>query len=306
MRCATLQPVILRAALGLGALAIGATGTARGQLILDELEATKGVGVVDRRGEALPLDAELRDANGRTVTLGDYFDGRRPVLVVPAYYDCPLLCTMVLDRVQDGLNGMAWTAGEEYRVLTFSFDHSDTTAQARAKQELTLFGYAHEVEDPDGAWSFCTADAANARAICKALGYHYRYLPETGEFSHNAAIFFVRPDGTVNGFIEGLEYPSQQLTLALSEAGDGKVGTMFDRIVFSCYRYDPRTGQYVISPMNVMRIGASGGAGVLLLIIGGAALRGAHNRRSARAASGGAGSGGVVSRGESGGEVVRV
>ncbi len=278
---------VLRAAsrvLAPAACAIGVLGTpapeARAQLVLEELEATKGVEIIDRRGEALPLDAELRDARGRDVTLAEYFDGTRPVLVVPAYYDCPLLCTMVLDRVRDGINGMAWTAGDQYRVLTFSFDHTDTTGQAKAKQDAMLFGYAHDVENADEAWAFCTADAENARRICKALGYHYRYLPETGEYSHNAAIFFVRPDGTVNGFIEGLEYAPRQLTLALNEAADGKTGTLFERVVFSCFRYDPKTGEYVVHPMNVMRLGAGAGAVALGVVIAALFVGGARRKRA--------------------------
>ena len=253
------------------AVAVGAVGgiatPARGQIVHDKpLPANEGVEVLDKRGTMLPLDATLRDAQGRERTLADYFDGTHPVIVVPAYYDCPLLCPLVLDRVKDSLRAMKWTAGQEFRVLTFSFDHTDTTAQAKGKQDLELFGYDRKIEDPNAAWAFCTTDAANARAICDALGFYYRYLPESGQFSHHAAIFFCRPDGTVNGFIEGLEYAPQQLTLALQEAGDGKLGSLFDRVVFSCYHYDPQTGKYVISPMNVMRVGASG-AGLALGVV---------------------------------------
>lgn len=240
---------------------------ARAQLVSDKpLEANQGVRVEDHRGTPLPLDATLTDAQGRARTLGDYFDGKHPVVVVPAYYDCPLLCPLVLDNVKDALRGMKWTAGDEFRVLTFSFNHANTTAQAKGKQDLELFGYDRKIDDPDKAWAFCTTDAKNARKICDALGYYYKYLPETGQFSHHAAIFFCRADGKVNGFIEGLKYQPQQITLALQEAADGKIGSLFDRVVFCCYQYDPKTGKYVISPMNVMRIGASG-AGLLLGVV---------------------------------------
>lgn len=252
-------------------------GPARGQLLLDELEETKGVGVVDRRGEMLPLDVALTDASGRARTLGEWFDGERPVLVVPGYYDCPLLCTLVHERVLAGVESMSWTVGQEFRILAFSFDHTDTTGQARAKQDRMLSLYDRRVEDRDDAWGFATADATNARRLCKALGYHYRYLPESGEFSHNAAIFFVSPEGRITGFVEGLEYPGRTLTLALSEAADGEVGSLFERVVFSCFAYDPKTGEYVIHPMSVMRIGASAGAlvlgGVIVAMMGRAAVR---------------------------------
>ena len=236
---------------------------AAGQLVLDSLKEREGVGIVDRKGEKLPLDLEFTDTHGKTVKVGDYFDGTRPVLLVPAYLDCPLLCTMVMERVQDALNEMKWTAGKEFRVLTYSFDHRDTPTKARIKQESLLLGYDRTVDDPDQAWAFLVGTAEHVRTLSTALGYHYRYIAETGEFSHNAAIYFLRPDGTVHNFIEGLDYPAEQLTLALSEAAEGKVGTVFERIVFSCYAYDPKTGQYVIQPMTVMRIGAGTTAAAL-------------------------------------------
>lgn len=248
---------IHRVLVTIGALAgaLCAPGAASAQLILDSLKDREGVGLVDRVGAVLPLDAKLTDPMGKAVRLGDYFDGTRPVLLVPAYLDCPLLCTMVFERVQDAIDKMSWTAGNEFRIVTYSFDHRDTPTKARIKQESLLLGYDREIKDPQSAWAFLVGDAGTVRTISTALGYHYKYLPETGEFSHNAAIYFVRPDGTVHNFIEGLEYPPDQLTMALSEAASGKVGTVFERMVFACYRYDPKTGLYKIHPMTVMRIG---------------------------------------------------
>ncbi len=244
-------------------LAVGASG----QLVLDELEGTKGVGVVDRRGDMLPLDAAFKDAQGRAVTLGDYFDGETPVVIVPAYFDCPLLCDLVLDNVQDGLNGLSWTVGDEFRVITYSFDHRDTPSDARVEQELALVGYKEAVEDPGRAWAFLTTDAATAKRVSAALGYHYKYLPDVGEYSHNAAIFFASPTGEVTNFIEGLEYPAQRMKLAISQAADGDVGSLFERVALACYRYDPRTGEWKIHPFNVMRVGASGTAVLLGALI---------------------------------------
>ena len=277
-----------------GALLAGAE-PARAQLLKDSLAATRDVGVVDRRGETLPLDAEFRDGSGRTVVLRELFDGRRPVLMVPAYYDCPLLCTMVLQRVQDGLNGMEWTAGEEYRVVTFSFDHQDTPEGARRKQLAYIAGYDRPVErgEEDAVWPFLVTDAATAKRVCRALGYHYNYVPETGEYAHNAAIFFVSPDGVVHNFIEGLEsaratqtYDARHLTLALSEAAEGRVGTIFDRVIASCFAYDPKTGQYQVHPMTVMRYAASACAVALGSVIAGLFVSGSIKRRRAAGRSG--------------------
>lgn len=263
--------------------ALGSAPAASGQLIKDEVvEELQGVGLdADAVGNRLPMDATFRNAAGERVELGDFFDGERPVLLVPAYYDCPMLCTLVLDRVLDGVNKMEWTAGVEYRIVSFSFDATNGPAIADQKQSSYLARYNRRPADMtdqsarDNAWSFLVTDAPTAKAVCQELGYYYRFLPDTGEYAHTAAIYFVRPDGTVHNFIEGLSsraggagYEPEHLRSALSEAADNRVGTVFDRVFLSCFRYDPKTGEYVIHPMNVMRILASAGALILFVTLG--------------------------------------
>lgn len=243
--------VILAAAIVAGA----PVADAPGQMIKsrDEVDEIQGVGIDPRRGEEVPRDLEFTDSFGNTVRMGDLFDGDRPVLLIMAYYDCPLLCTLVLNRVQEGLNGVSWTAGDEFRVVTISFDHTNTTAMAAEKRATYFAGYSRE-EVPDDAWIFCTADAQNARGLCEAIGYHYRYIPETQEFSHPAALIFLTPDGVVHNYIENLEYRPRDIKLALFEAAEGKQGTIFDRVEHFCFVYDPDTGGYVLA-MGVMKTG---------------------------------------------------
>lgn len=255
----------------LGAFAaVGVASSAMGQLLLESLPQIENVGIVEKRGADVPRDAVFTDSLGRSVRFGDFFDGKRPVMLVMAYYDCPLLCTLVLNRVQRALNEMKWTAGQDFRVVTLSFDHTNTTRQAREKQEQYLSGYNREV--PQSAWEFLTGDVANIRAVASAVGYHYKYLIETGEFSHPAALIFLTADGKVHNYIEKLEYPAGEVQLALAEAADGRIGTIFDRIRHFCFRYDPRTGQYTADAFMVMRIGASSAAVALAVFIGYLAL----------------------------------
>lgn len=226
--------------------------TAHAQLIKQNLKEIEGVGIVERRGASIPEDIEFTDSFGQTVRMGSFFDGKRPVLLVMAYYDCPLLCTLVLNALQQTLNGMDWTAGNQFRVLTVSFDHTNTTHMAREKQVSYLMGYDREVE-PD-AWMFCTSDATNARRLAETVGFHYRYIPESGEFSHPAALIFLTPDGKVHNYLENLEYRPRDVKLALLEAAEGRVGSIFDRIQHLCFYYDPGTGHYRFA-MNLMRTG---------------------------------------------------
>ncbi len=274
--------------LAAGAVAWACSGVAApavGQLIKDSIPQTEGVGVVDRRGGHVPLDLVFTDSDGKRVTSKDLFDGKRPVLLVMAYYTCPLLCALVLDHVQDSLNQLDWTAGEEFRVVTVSFDHRNTPEQAAVKKATYLLGY----EPADGrgdvkrnlkpdAWQFLCADVKNAQAISSAVGFHYRYLPENGEFSHPSAIFFLTPEGRVSGFIENLKFEPKDVKLALTEAGEGKTGSLFDRIIMTCFMYDPTKGTYVLAAKQVMKIG-----GVLTALTLGVFITGmfvySHRRR---------------------------
>jgi protein SCO1/2 len=228
---------------------------ARAQLVLETLPEIQNVGIVEHRGDAVPTGLVFKDSLGRSVRSGELFDGERPVILVMAYYDCPLLCTLILNRVQRVLNELKWTAGEDFRVVTVSFDHTNTPSMAREKQLSYLLGYNKQV--PETAWPFLTGDVENLRALTTAVGYHYKFLPEQNEFSHPSALIFLTPDGKVHNYLEKLDFTSGEVQIALAEAADGKVGTIFDRIKHFCFRYDPKTGRYSADAFAVMRVGAS-------------------------------------------------
>jgi protein SCO1/2 len=247
------------------ALVAGIASVAGGQVILKSLPQQENVGIVEHRGDMIPLGLEFTNSRGKKVTLAEYFDGKRPVILVMAYYTCPLLCTKTLNEVQSTLNQLKWTAGDEYRVLTVSFDHRNTVAQAREKQAAYLAGYAKEV--PESAWEFVVGDVDNIKALAKAVGFHYKFLPEQSEFSHPAALIFISPTGKISNYLERLDYPAGEVRLALSEAADNKIGTVFDRVVSFCFMYNPNTGKYTMVAQRVMMIGglaSMAGVGTLI------------------------------------------
>lgn len=241
---------------------------ASAQVFKESLPETEGVGVVNRVGDQLPLDARFVNAGGREVALGEFFDGERPVLIVPAYYDCPVLCTLVLEHVQEALNDLRWTAGDEFRVLTYSFDHKDRPADAGTKQATVLAGYRAVVEEPDAAWAFLTTNASTAQRVSNALGFHYRYLVDVDEFSHAAALFFVTPTGMVSGYIKDLTYRPEEIRQGLADAADGEIGTILDRVLLTCFSYDPSSGTYTMQAVGMMRVAGSAMAVVLFGTIG--------------------------------------
>ncbi|TVQ30667.1 MAG: SCO family protein [Phycisphaeraceae bacterium] len=248
--------IVRLAVCAVAAFVFGAGQLAWAQLLLDEHPAeTLGAGIDERRGEQVPLDLTFKDARGRSVTLGDYFDGERPVVLVIGYYDCPLLCTLIFNGAQAGFNDIAFTLGQEYRAVSISFDHTNTTAMARERQAAAHVGYARYIEED--AWPFLTADASNARKLCESVGYRYVYMPDVDEFSHAAVIMILTPDGVISNYLYGIKYPPRQLRLALMEAADGQIGSLFDRILFYCHIWDPRKGSYVLHAFRVMQISAA-------------------------------------------------
>jgi len=243
-----------------------AAAPASAQVLLKSLPEIENVGIVEKRGNPVPRDLTFKNSFGQSVTIGDVIDRDKPIMLVLAYYDCPLLCTLVLNQVQQVLNELKWTAGEDFQVLTVSFDHTNTTAQARSKQVEYLAGYNRTI--PERGWEFWTGDVENIRALTTAVGYHYKFIPETQEFSHVSALVFLTPDGKVHNYIEKLKFTSMEVRLALAEAAEGKVGTIFDRLVHFCFKYDPKTGQYSAKAMNMMRVVATACAMALAVFVG--------------------------------------
>lgn len=241
------------AVLAAGLVSLSAAPSEAQVLRKNLLPEQEGVGIVERRGEQVPLDLTFKDSFGKTVRLGDYFDGTRPVILVMAYYTCPLLCTKVLNEVQATLNQLKWTAGDQYRIVTISFDHRNTTQEARTKQQTYLSGYARDVNE--SAWPFLTGDVENIRALASAVGYHYKFLPDQGEFSHPSSLIFLTPTGKVNTYLERMDFPVMEVRLALSEAAEGRVGSIFDRVVAFCFVYDHTQGKHTIAAQRIMMFG---------------------------------------------------
>jgi protein SCO1/2 len=248
----------------LGAAVAGAP--VRAQVIHDELPPqVRGLDIRDRLGTRVPTDIVLTDSAGRQVTTGAYFDGRRPVVLAMLYYDCPLACPLILQRLQESLNGVEKTYGASFRVVVVSFDPRSTTEQAAHKRDLTLQAYNRKVTAEVAAGvEFHTASEAEARRLADAIGFDYRYLPDVGEFAHPAAIFVLSSEGAVSRALIGFDYPARDVTAALLEASRGRIAsTLGEYFLYFCYHFDDATGRYSPRYMAIMRAGALTTLGLL-------------------------------------------
>jgi protein SCO1/2 len=201
----------------------------------------------------VPLDTPFTDESGHAVKLGDYF-GTRPVVMVFAYYDCPMLCTMVINGLASALDVLSLDPGRDFEIVTVSFDPRDTPATAAAKKAAYIARY--KKPGAAAAWHFLTGDQSSIDRLTKAAGFRYVWDKETKQFAHPTGVIVLTSDGRLARYLFGIEYAPRDLRYAIVEASNGKVGSAVDSLLLYCYHYDPTTGRYGVVIMRVIRAAA--------------------------------------------------
>jgi protein SCO1/2 len=204
-----------------------------------------------RLNERLPLDARFKDDAGRAVRLGDYF-GEKPVVLAFVYYQCPMLCTQVMNGLSSALSVLPFEAGQDFDVVLVSFDPRDTPALAAEKKRAHLEYWS--AEQQAAAWHLLTGDEATIRRVTSAAGFTYRWDDPTGQFAHVSGVLVATPDGTLSRYFYGVEYSPKELRMALVESGQGRVGSAIDELLLYCFHYDPESGRYGLLVMNLIRL----------------------------------------------------
>ncbi|WP_437956698.1 SCO family protein [Sorangium sp. So ce119] len=253
----------LSALLALLALVVATVTPARNARAADTTIPTElvGVDIEERPGAMLPRELRLRDQSGQEVELGRYASGDKPLVLVLGYYECPMLCSLVLNGVLQAMKETDWSAGTEYRTLVVSFDPRDTPDIARKKRANYIEAYGRPVTG-DG-FDFLVGDEASVRALANAVGFGYRWDETTKQYAHAAGAFVFTPDGRLSRTLYGISFPQKNFGLALREAGSGKVGSAWDRVLLFCFHYDPNARGYVLATKRLMK--ASGAVTVVLI-----------------------------------------
>jgi protein SCO1 len=217
------------------------------------------VGIDQHLDAQVPLGLMFKDETGKNVHLVDYF-GKRPVILTLVYYQCPMLCTQVLNGLTSSVNVLKFDIGKDYDVLTVSIDPRETPEMARAKKDVYVSRYRRPTA-PNG-WHFLTGDQENISKLARAVGFRYAFDKKTDQFAHASGIMVLTPDGKVAQYYYGIEYSPKDLRLALIDASQHKIGNIVDEVMLFCYHYDPTTGRY-----NAAAIGALRVAGILTLVL---------------------------------------
>lgn len=212
------------------------------------------VGFEQHLNEQLPLDLPFTDESGTAVKLGDYF-GRKPIVLAFVYYECPMLCTQVLNGLESSLRVIDESIGKEFDVVTVSFDARETPVLAAAKKQAYLDRYKR----PEAArgWHFLTGSQASIDALTKAAGFNYAWDEQSQQFAHASGIMVATPDGRLSRYFFGIDYSPRDVKFALIESSSGKIGSLADQLLLYCYHYDPAAGNYGFAAMRAVRIGGA-------------------------------------------------
>ncbi|MER3401979.1 MAG: SCO family protein [Armatimonadota bacterium] len=227
------------------------------------------VTVQQRLDTQVPLNLTFRDETGKTVRLGDYF-GQRPVILVLAYYECPMLCTVVLNELTRSLHALDYTIGKEFEVITVSISPTETPELALKKKQTYLSAY--KKKGAERGWHFLVGDEPNIKALANAVGFQYTYDPRTKQYAHPAVIMILTPQGKLSRYLLGIEFAARDLKFALIEASEGKIGNPVTSAVLYCFQYDPSSGKYGLVILRLVQLAGLITVLSLGLLIGGALL----------------------------------
>jgi protein SCO1 len=219
----------------------------------------EGIGVEEKLGRQIDLNLEFIDTTGYPVPLKRFFGQGKPVILNLVYYQCPMLCNLVLNGQVAGMRELAWTPGNEYDVVTISIDPRESFDLAQKKRII----YTGSYERPAPGWHFLVDHQNNAKKLAEWIGFKYRFDESKDQYIHSAAIMVLTPEGKVSRYLYGIQFRAFDLRLALTEASEGKLRSTMDKVLLFCYQYDPHSKSYVLFAKNFMRLG--GGLTVLIL-----------------------------------------
>ena len=236
-------------------------------------ELLKQVGIDQKLNDSIPLDLMFRDEHGRSVALAAYFNSK-PVILTLVYYNCPMLCTQVLNGLTRSLKQIPMDIGKDFNVITVSIDPTDQPVLAEAKQSVYTGMYGR----PNAAqgWHFLTGTDDQIKRLASAVGFRYAYDPDSKQYAHASAIMVLTAEGRISRYFYGIAYPERDMRLGLVEASQGKIGSPVDAVLLFCYHYDPHTGKYGLLISRVMKL-----MGLLTILVIGTFLimlfRGEHD-----------------------------
>ncbi|MBD3333417.1 SCO family protein [candidate division GN15 bacterium] len=247
------------------------------QLVQESPRELQGIDVKENLGDTIDLDIPFFNEHGEEVTLADYVHGDRPVILILGYYRCPMLCNLVFNGVADAISQVDLKPHQEYQIVAISINPEEGHELATSKKQTYMD--QSEVEGLAQGWAFLSGPEESSRAVADAIGFEYYWVESRNEYAHPAVITLLSPEGVISRYLYGIKFKPNDIKLGLMEAADGKIGSTIDRIILSCFHYDPDAGSYVVFAGNVMRIGGILTVIIVGLFLGAMLLREKRRRR---------------------------
>lgn len=226
----------------------------------DKPKDFEDIGITEHLGEKLDLNLTFKDENGADVRLGQYFDGHHPAMISLVYYSCPGLCNLHLNGVVDTLKEMDWSPGQKFQVIAISFDAKEKSDVAAGKKASYMKVYNRA--GTENGFHFLTADQATIDKITGQIGFKYKWNEEAKDWSHASAAVVSTPDGKIARYLHGIMFEPKTMKLALNEATEGRIGSLVDKMIWYCFRYDPHQSKYTLYAFRLVQLG-----GVLMILL---------------------------------------
>lgn len=216
--------------------------------------ALKSVGIEQKLNEQLPLEAEFKDESGKSVKLGEYFGKNRPVVLALVYYECPMLCSEVLNGLTGSLKGNSFDAGKEFDVVAISFDARENDKPELAKNKKASYLARYGRAGAENGWHFLTGTQSEIDRVTKAVGFNYEFDEATNQFAHAGGVMIITPEGKISRYLYGIDYAPKDLKFALMDSAEGKIGNPVEQLYLYCFHYNPATGRYGLQILSVLRL----------------------------------------------------
>ena len=215
------------------------------------------IDVTNKLGKKVSGDIQITTDNNELITLNNIFNQGTPIVLVMAYYQCPMLCSLVLNGLSKAMTESSLSPGDDYTILTVSIDPNEGPPLSKEKKTSYINSY-FDGKTSNDFWTFSTATQDNINQLTEELGFIYSYDEKINQFAHPAIMYVLTEEGIISKQIFGINPTSNDLKLSILSAQDRSVSSIFDKILLYCYRYDPKAGNYTMIASNVMKIaGAS-------------------------------------------------
>ncbi len=215
--------------------------------------SVEGVGVEEKLGSTIPWDLQFVNSEGNSVTIKELMNDGKPVLLNPLYYECPSLCGLVIESVYKVVNQLKWNPGEDYTIISYSIDPTETPEQAAAEKREVMANFNRS--GAEEGWHFLTGSEEAIKELSNSIGFNYKYDEKTGEYLHLASIMLISPDAVITRYLYGINFLEFDLRNALYEAANGRIGSTIERVILYCFTYDSESQKYVPVAINIMKVG---------------------------------------------------